>query len=49
MQFGMSTLIEMKSTTETAALCRELGLDYFYAHAEIVISDKTVLAREPTI
>lgn len=23
--------------------------DNFYAHAEIVISDKTVLAREPTI
>lgn len=28
MQFGMSTLIEIKSIEETAALCRELGLKF---------------------
>jgi sugar phosphate isomerase/epimerase len=28
MQFGMPALIELKSLEESAALCRELGLDF---------------------
>lgn len=35
MQFGMPTLIELKSPEETAALCNELGLEFIELNIDL--------------
>lgn len=54
LKFGMPTLIELKSTEESAALCRELGLDFIelnmsfpqYQPEQIDIAELTELKRK---